>query len=391
MRVTPESLSGLRTDVPLTDFTTIGLGGKAKYLVRCGTTDSVKSALTYAKDEKLAVQILGGGSNVIFRDDGFDGLVVKIDLKGVTFKEEAEGTFVTAAAGEVWDDLVSLCIGKNLAGIECLSGIPGSVGATPIQNVGAYGQEVKDTIVSVDAIDRESLEPVEFASNDCRFGYRTSRFKSEDINRFVIVGVSYRLVGDGEPELKYEELRKQIEAEKERTGDRKKETGGREKKTSLNEVREAVLSLRRKKSMVVDDSDPNSRSVGSFFVNPVLTSAQYEAFLGKLKDHKIERAPAFEAVDGVKLSAAWLVENAGFPKGYRQGGVGISSNHALALVNRAGTTRELLSLAAAVEEAVFRKFGVLLEREAVVVQKSDSHEDESANKQRNITTSEFQK
>ncbi len=338
------------------------------------------------RKEKIPVQVLGGGSNLIFPDEGFDGLVLSIGLKGITFEDEGSFTAVNAAAGETWDSLVRMCVEKNLAGVECLSGIPGSVGATPIQNVGAYGQEVKDTVVSVKAIDRDSLELVDFKAEECKFGYRTSRFKAEDRDRFIVAEVSYRLEKNGQPTLKYDELKKYVESgqEEKEEGERRKAEG----KPDLREVREAVIALRRRKSMVVDEHDPNSRSVGSFFVNPVLSAMEYDSFLKKLRENGIEEVPSFTTPGGTKLSAAWLVENSGFRKGYRNGGAGISSNHALALVNYGGTTVELLSLAAAIQAAVVKKFGIKLEKEAVVVSR-DIDPSDSGDVKINVTKSVY--
>jgi UDP-N-acetylmuramate dehydrogenase len=387
MSVKPNGLLDFRSEIPLADFTTIGLGGIARYFVRCETVEEIRSALIFAESEKLPVQIMGGGSNLIFADEGFDGLVLKVDLKGISFKDEGSFTSATAAAGEVWDSFVKSCVENDLAGVECLSGIPGSVGATPIQNVGAYGQEVKDSIVSVKVIDRSSLKIVEFTPDACGFGYRSSIFKSKEKDRFVIVGVRHRLERHGRPSLKYAELKNYVESGKKETGSGRQE----EVESRLSTIREAVLTLRRRKSMVVDEHDPNSRSVGSFFVNPVLSAAEYDSLLGKLRENKIGEAPSFKTAEGMKIPAAWLVENSGFHKGYRMGGVGISSNHALALINQSGTTKELLSLAASIEEAVFKNFGIALEREAVVVQKLDSYRSGSVNTRKNVTKSEFQK
>ncbi len=363
MIVPPDKTVGLRIDVSLAEFTTIRLGGNAKYFVIARSTDDIRSALRFAASERLPVQILGGGSNVIFPDEGFHGLVIKVDLKGVRFEDEDEHTIAVAAAGEVWDDFAKLCIDKNLSGVECLSGIPGLVGATPIQNVGAYGQEVGETIIEVSVIDRQSLDVIRFSSDDCGFGYRNSRFKRNDKDKFVIVEVCYRLKKSGEPFIRYDELRNYLGPMGERNGEWKAEKG----KTGLRQVREAVLALRRRKSMVIDPADPNSRSVGSFFVNPVLSEEEYNKFVERLMPLAIERPPSFKSVEGIKIPAAWLVENSGFHKGYVRNGVGISSNHALALVNHSGTTRELLSLASDIEKAVFERFGVKLEKEAVVV------------------------
>lgn len=369
MKVGQDKLTGLKNDVSLSGFTTIALGGNAKYFISCQTTDEIRSAIEFARCEDLSIQMLGGGSNVIFPDEGFNGLVIKIDLKGILFEDDGEYTKARVNAGEGWDDFVKLCVEKNLGGVECLSGIPGSVGATPIQNVGAYGQEVKDTITSLKAIDRESLQLVEIANAKCEFGYRKSRFKTNDKDKFVIVEVCYRLENAGEPTIKYEELRDYIESKKKDKGERRTETGEggqRDAEVNLQVVREAVLALRRKKSMLVDPADPNSRSVGSFFVNPVLSKVEYSDFEERLASIGIKRAPSYRDAHGVKISAAWLVENAGFHKGYKRNGVGISSNHSLALVNYAGTTREILSLASNIENGVFEKFGIKLEKEAVV-------------------------
>jgi len=353
-------LKGLEQGVPLAGRTTICLGGDARYFVSCRSVDDLKSALEYAHSEGLRVEILGGGSNVVFPDEGFDGIVIQVGMQGIQFDEENENVNVTAAAGETWDRLVEASVSRNYSGVECLSGIPGSVGATPIQNVGAYGQEVKDTILNVTALDRETLEPREFSASECAFGYRNSRFKSTDRNKYVVTGVVYRLSVSGEPTLKYEELREFVQS---RGILENREPG----KSKLELVRESVLALRKKKSMLVDPGDPNLRSVGSFFVNPILSDSAYLDFLRNLKAEGIERAPSYRAADGIKIPAAWLVEKSGFKKGYRKGGVGISSNHSLALVNYSGTARELLALAADIEEAVQRKFGIRLEREAVVI------------------------
>ncbi len=372
MTVGEDTLTGLKSDVPIAKYTTIALGGSAKCFISCQTTDEIRSAIEFARREDLPIQVLGGGSNVIFPDEGFNGLVIKIDLKGVVFEDDGESASARVNAGEVWDDFVKTCVEKNLGGVECLSGIPGSVGATPIQNVGAYGQEVKDTITSIKALDRESLQLAEIVNKECEFGYRKSRFKMKDKDKFVVVEVCYRLENAAEPKIKYEELRDYIESRKKDEGERGTETGEgglRKEGVNLQEVREAVLALRRKKSMLVDPADPNSRSVGSFFVNPVLSKVEYSDFEGRLASIGIRRAPSYKDANGMKISAAWLVENAGFHKGYKRNGVGISSNHSLALVNYAGTTKEILSLASDIENGVFEKFGIKLEKEAVVVQK----------------------
>ncbi|HEY9165562.1 MAG TPA: UDP-N-acetylmuramate dehydrogenase [Candidatus Kryptonia bacterium] len=354
--VSSQNLIGLQTRVPLAGYTTIRLGGEAKFFLSCQTVDELSSALHFANAERLRVIIMGGGSNIVFSDGGVDGLVIKIDLRGISIEDGSDYASVHAGAGEVWDNLVGLCVANKFAGVECLSGIPGSVGATPIQNVGAYGQEVKDVIESVKAIDRHSGELVEISSAECGFGYRKSRFKSEDKERFVIVEVTYKFRRSDVAVVRYAELMNYLEAESIAAD-----------KCSLADARNAVLELRRKKSMLIDENDPNSRSVGSFFVNPVLSEMEFSKFAERLKANNIDRAPGFKSDGGIKIPAAWLVENSGFRKGYKRNGVGISSNHALALVNYSGTSAGILSLAQDIESAVSKKFGINLEREAVVI------------------------
>jgi UDP-N-acetylmuramate dehydrogenase len=298
--------------------------------------------------------LLGGGSNVIFPDEGFEGIVIAIDIRGYRFHEIADGIVLDAAAGEEWDPLVSEAVARGLAGIECLSGIPGLVGATPMQNVGAYGQEVAGTIMSVDAIDLHSMQEVQFSNAECHFGYRQSRFKGADKDRFAITRVRFLLRPGGEPSLAYPELRKQIELRHQGSVD-------------LGTVRQTVLALRKGKSMVLDKADPNARSVGSFFMNPVMSREFFDELRSKLSAEE-SLIPSFPGgANNVKIPAAWLVEHSGFRKGFRKGGVGISANHALALVNYGGTTKELLGLAEEIREAVKRKFSIMLQTEPSIV------------------------
>lgn len=332
----------LRENIPLAPLTTMGLGGPARYLAECTSLAEMRACLTWAAGEGLPVQVLGGGSNVLFADAGYSGLVLKVGLRGLAFT----GATVEVAAGEDWDGFVRCCVGRGLAGVECLSGIPGSVGATPIQNVGAYGQEVKDTIAEVRALDRQTLAEVAFAPAECGFAYRQSRFKGADRDRFIVTSVAYRLQADGEPQIRYAELRRRVS----------------DARPTLATVRDAVLALRRSKSMVIDPQDPNARSVGSFFLNPVVSAPAFAA----LKD-RYPNIPHFPDPAGVKVPAAWLVEQAGFHKGLQKGAVGISQRHALALVNRGGTTGQVLALAGEIRAAVEQTFGIRLEREPVLV------------------------
>ncbi len=352
----------LQTDIPLAPFTTIGLGGRARFFASCPTETDLREALKHGRDRGLPVHVLGGGSNTIFDDEGFAGLVLQVSNRGIHVTEQGTDVLVRAAAGEPWDPFVHFCIERGLGGLECLSGIPGSVGATPLQNVGAYGQEVAETILTVEAMDRISQRPQEFSCAECGFGYRTSRFKEEERDRYLITSVTFRLTPRARPSLRYPELQRSVQ----RSVDLDALGNGR---PALTAVRNAVLGLRRSKSMVIDPADPDSRSVGSFFTNPVLTRDSFRTLEERWKTGgRTDAVPHFPAGSSVKVPAAWLVEQAGFPKGFRKGNVGISKNHALALVNRGGTSAELLTLAAEIENAVSARFGVRLVREPVIVQ-----------------------
>ena len=353
----------IEEQVDLSPMTTMRLGGPARYLARCRTADEIRTALDWAAGRRLPVQVLGGGSNTIFDDDGYRGLVLKLELSGVHFEGGGGKVEVSALAGEDWDDLVRRCIARNLSGVECLSGIPGMTGAAPMQNVGAYGQEVAGTIAAVRAIDRRTLREVEFANRECGFRYRNSRFKSEDRDRYVITEVVFRLEERVLPELRYRELSDFIAR---RGGLDDLEPG----EPASSAVRAAVLELRRSKSMVLDPGDPNARSVGSFFINPVLGETELSELRRRCPAGPNEQQvsiPVFPDPGGHKVPAAWLVERAGFRKGQRLGGAAISQNHALALVNRSGGSADVLKLAAAIQLQVEERFGIRLEREPVVL------------------------
>jgi UDP-N-acetylmuramate dehydrogenase len=335
-----------RTGVALSAYTTLGLGGPADVMVTAYDEAEVVAAVRDARDPLL---ILGGGSNVVIADDGFPGTVLRIASQGRIASPDGDAVQVEVAAGEDWNDLVTWCVGEQFAGVECLAGIPGLTGATPIQNVGAYGQDVSETVTSVRAYDRRTDEVVTI--DDCGFGYRSSRFKTEP-HRWVVLSVTYRLErsGDSKP-VRYGELANALGIE----------VGGR---APVGEVREAVLSLRRRKGMVLDPQDVDTRSAGSFFTNPLLQPEQLDA----LRDRGAE-PPSYPEPDGrVKVPAAWLIERAGFTKGAFEGPVGISSKHALALVNRGGArTEDLLHVARAIRDRVHELFGVALVPEPVLV------------------------
>lgn len=349
-------------DILLSNLTTIKLGGKAKYFYECKTTEDLKGCLIISEKESLPVQVIGGGSNIIFPDEDFDGIVIKIDIKGIEIEKSINDlVIVSVGAGEDWDGFVKHCIENDLAGIECLSGIPGTAGATPIQNVGAYDQEVSNKISSVTALDRESLELVKFENKACKFGYRQSRFKNEDREKFIITEVIFKLKKYGEPHTIYPEILKMIETLDGYESLKK----GTEKLTA---VRNIVLETRKKKSMVIDNNDPNTISCGSFFTNPILSEIEFKKF-DKICEENNLTPPAIKTDEGIKVPAAWLIENSGFYKGFRKWGAGISENHSLALINRGGTTKELLELAEDIENTVYSKFGIKLNKEPIIVKK----------------------
>lgn len=299
-----------------------------------------------------ACVLLGGGSNVLIADGGLAALVVAVQTRGVHIMPQGERALVTAAAGEVWDALVERCTQEGLAGIECLSGIPGLVGATPIQNVGAYGQEVSDTIVSVRAFDRHERRVVELPAEACAFGYRDSAFKSRWPGRFVVLSVTFALRCGLPSPPRYAELSKALDGEPAPTSAR---------------LREVIIALRRKKSMVLDPADPDSRSAGSFFTNALLDAPSLAALRARLGD--AGEPPVFEAGPAHwKVAAAWLIERAGFSRGHRMGRAGLSSKHALAIVNRDGASAaELIALAQQIQRGVLDRFGVWLEPEPVLL------------------------
>jgi UDP-N-acetylmuramate dehydrogenase len=339
-------------DVPdvsadLSAYTTLRLGGPAGRLVIATNADEIVKTVR----EQDQVLVLAGGSNLVISDAGFPGTVVLVRSQGRSVSaEDADGLTLTVEAGETWDDVVAAAVDSGWSGLECLSGVPGSAGATPIQNVGAYGQEVAETITAVRAYDRLTDEVVTLAAAECGFAYRTSIFKHND--RWVVLSVDFRLARSPESApIRYAELARALDVP----------VGAR---APLAEVRAAVLALRAGKGMVLDPEDPDTYSVGSFFTNPVLSAAAFEALSARAG-----APPAWPGPDGVvKVSAAWLIERAGFTKGYAGRGVSISSKHTLALTNRGtGTTSALLDLAREIRDGVHDRFGVTLQPEPVLV------------------------
>ena len=340
----------LQEHVPLAPLTTFGVGGPARYFAEAEDEDDVVMALAFAKTRNLPVFVLGGGSNLLVSDLGFPGMVLRVAVRGVSLEPAGDNLLLTAAAGEDWDRIVASCVETNLAGVECLSGIPGFVGGTPIQNVGAYGQEAADTLVSVHALDRESEEIVELNRTQCGFAYRTSIFNTTHRDRYIVLRVTYSLRKNGIPLVKYPDLQRTL----------KHST----RPPTLAEVRNAVLEIRAGKGMLIVEGDPDCRSAGSFFKNPLLTKDEFSRIPSIDGD-----APCYPAADGkVKTSAAWLIERAGFAKGFARGPAAVSRKHTLALVNTGGAqANDIVALAREIRRGVYDRFGIRLTPEPVFV------------------------
>jgi UDP-N-acetylmuramate dehydrogenase len=343
-----------RKNVPLAPLTTLRLGGAASRLVRVESIEELDQIVKGCAVQAEALLVLGGGSNVVIGDAGFAGTVVRLGFEAITVKADP-GTgrvLVRVGAGASWDGLVERAAIEGWSGVECLAGIPGSVGATPMQNVGAYGQDVSETIVEIRTFDRAFGELAWVAKDECGFSYRSSRFRGT--NRYIIVEVVFALSVDRRSApIRYAELARALGVTE----------GAR---APLDVVRRTVVGLRRGKGMVLDPADPDTVSAGSFFTNPIVeraTLAAVEAVAAPA------RVPSFPMDDGrVKLAAAWLIERSGFAKGMTRGRVGISTKHALALVNHGhATTEELVDLARAIRDGVRARFGVVLEPEPVFV------------------------
>ena len=337
--------------IPLAPFTTLGIGGPARWFAAAHCEDDVIEAVGFAAEHAVPLFVLGGGSNLLVADAGFPGMVLRMGIGGI---EPVEGgSLLRVGAGDVWDALVQFAVERNLAGIECLAGIPGTVGGTPVQNVGAYGQEVAETIRGVRCFDTKTAAFVDLSNDACGFAYRTSIFNTTERGRYIVTRVDFELTPGGTPKLTYADLRKRFAAGETPT---------------LSATAEAVRTIRRTKSMVVEASDPNSRSAGSFFQNPVV----HEDVLGQVARAAGMEAgdvPHWPAGDGrIKLPAAWLLERAGFVRGYVMGRAGISANHTLALINRGDCTAgEMKSLRNRIIDTVRRLFGITLQQEPVNV------------------------
>src|SRR6266567_1530562 len=343
----------LQENVPLAPLTTFHLGGPARFFVEAKSAREVQEAVAFAGSKNLPLFVLGGGSNLVVADSGWPGLVLKVAIPGIEQRpghDDVGRILFDAGAGESWDRFVSHAVMAQCAGVECLSGIPGSVGGTPVQNVGAYGQEVSETIDSVQVFDLKDAQVRELCGEACGFTYRSSIFNTTERGRFIILRVTFALTPGGEPRISYADLQRHFE--------------GRETSPNLAETREAVRHIRARKGMLIVAGDPDCQSAGSFFKNPVLSEAQHED-LQKRAAAKGLTLPSYPALEkSRKVSAAWLVEKSGFASGYGFGHVAISSKHALAIVNRGGASAdEVLALKDQIQQRVEELWGVHLEPE----------------------------
>ncbi len=351
--------------VPLAPLTTLGVGGRARYFAEARSEAEVVEAVKFSRSRRLPLFVLGGGSNLVVADAGFPGLVLKMGIADLSsFTDPQGGVVFRAGAGVDWDALVARSVAANCGGLECLSGIPGTVGGTPVQNVGAYGQEVSETIGEVRALDLQSLEIRTLNHADCGFAYRSSIFNTSGRNRYIVLSVSFALREGAKPNVSY--------------GDLEKFFAQPDADPTLAEVRAAVREIRHRKAMLLVPGDEDARSAGSFFKNPVLPQTFFDELTTRLQSRGLQ-PPGYPAPEGRrKLPAAWLVEHAGFAKGYSRGAAGISRKHALAIVNRGGATAaEIVALKDEIQARVFEQFGIELTPEPVFVGFDGEHPEPS--------------
>jgi UDP-N-acetylmuramate dehydrogenase len=344
----------MQENVSLAPLTTMKVGGPAQYFVESKTIADVQDAVAFARSRDLPLFVLGGGSNLLISDSGWPGLVLKIGMVRIDERNENGKAIFEVGAGEEWDKFAAHAVSRNCAGVECLSGIPGSVGGTPVQNVGAYGQEVAETIESVLTLDLRDDQIRELCGEACGFCYRTSIFNTSERGRYVILRVTYGLTPGGQPRIEYADLKRHF--------------SGWQQIPTLADTREAIRRIRASKAMLITPGDADSCSAGSFFKNPVLSSEQHEDLSRRAaaRGLQIPSYPALEAQH--KISAAWLVEHSGFSKGYDSGNVGISSKHALAIVNRGGATAaDVVALKEYIQQRVQEIWGICLQPEPVFV------------------------
>src|ERR1700716_1250641 len=346
----------LQENVPLAPLTTFKVGGPARYFVEAQSIGEVQEAVAFARSRQLELFVLGGGSNLVVADAGWPGLVLKVAISGIEKRSGGDDgkNLFDVGAGEPWDKFVAHAVMQHCAGVECLSGIPGSVGGTPVQNVGAYGQEVSETVESVETLDLRDNQVRELCREACGFAYRTSIFNTSERGRFIILRVTYALTPGGEPRISYADLQRHFD--------------GWESAPNVAEIREAVRHIRALKGMLIVPGDEDCRSAGSFFKNPVLTEAQHDELKKRAANRRLN-VPSYPALETrKKVSAAWLVGHSGFAKGYGSGRVGISHKHALAFVNRGGASAaEVLAFKDQIQLRVEEIWGVKLEPEPVMV------------------------
>jgi UDP-N-acetylmuramate dehydrogenase len=352
------SLASMRIEEnkPLAPLTTLGIGGPARWFAEARNEEDITEAATWTREKKIPLFVLGGGSNLLVADAGFNGLVLHIGLKGIRVRESASQSnerIYEVAAGEDWDQFVQRAVDDDCAGLECLAGIPGKVGGTPVQNVGAYGQEVSTTIEFVYAFDLYDRKFVELGAAECGFAYRKSFFNTTDRGRYIVSRVDYRLKQGGAPTLKYADLQRAFEPDA---------------RPSLKEMAATVRRIRQSKGMLLVEGDADSHSAGSFFKNPIVNAERVAAVTTVVgtEPPRFAAGPGYEGC--VKLPAAWLIEKAGFTKGYVLGGAGISTKHTLALINRGdAAAAEIMALADKIRAAVAQRFGIQLQMEPVLL------------------------
>ncbi|HEX9079394.1 MAG TPA: UDP-N-acetylmuramate dehydrogenase [Desulfuromonadaceae bacterium] len=346
-------------NVPLAGFTTFGVGGAAHRFAEVTTPEEAAQALAFAREQRLPLFVLGGGSNVLVSDGGFPGLVILNRIKGFSVSPDNGAVLVTAGGGEDWQEFTDRCVAQGWQGVECLTGIPGTVGAAPVQNIGAYGQEAGQTIERVEALETATGRIIRLENEQCRFGYRLSIFNTGEAGRYLITGVTFRLAPGCAPLIAYRELAERLAAKSAPT---------------LGDVRDTVLSIREGKGLLIREGFEQFKSAGSFFKNPVVTKAEYERIARLVEEAGGFANWAWPMEDGaVKLSAACLIQCAGFSRGHRQGSVGISPRHTLIMVNYGGASAgELITFAAKIRDRVFERFGVPLSPEVRLIGFADA-------------------
>ncbi len=344
----------VQENVSLAPLTTMKVGGPARYFVESKTIAEVQGAVAFGRSRNLPLFVLGGGSNLVVSDAGWPGLVLKVGITGIDERNENGKAIFDVGAGEEWDKFAARAVARNCAGVECLSGIPGSVGGTPVQNVGAYGQEAAETIESVLTLDLRDDQIRELCGEACGFSYRTSIFNTSERGCYIILRVTYGLTPGGQPRIDYADLKRHF--------------SGWQQIPTLADTREAVRRIRASKAMLITPGDADARSVGSFFKNPVLSSEQHEDLSRRAAARGLQ-IPSYPALDAQhKISAAWLVEHSGFSKGYDSGHVAISSKHALAIVNRGGATAaDVVALKEHIQHRVQEIWSICLQPEPVFV------------------------